>query len=61
LDIKADLPSYEAFLNSTEEYCVDYDFEPENAQIKNMAWTFKQKWFCSIVAITDMQEMLCLN
>jgi hypothetical protein len=53
--------SFQAFIFSTKEYCVDYDFEPECAIPEDTAWTQKEKWFCSWLAINDIREFMCLN
>jgi len=61
LDIRGEIPTYEEFIVDTTEYCVGYDFEPEDALIKEMSWTTEYKWYCSGLAVDDIKELVCLN
>ena len=51
----------EDLLESSEPYCVDYDFEPDNSGPDSTSWTHKEKWFMSCLAVLDLKELLCLN
>lgn len=56
-----DNPTYAEFIDSTEIYCADYDFEPVNAPVEKIAWTHNEKWFMSGLAVDDVKELVCLN
>jgi hypothetical protein len=56
-----DLPTYVEFIADTEEYCMSYDFEPEDALINEMSWTQNEKWFISGEAVDDIKRLVALN
>ena len=51
----------EDLLDSSNPYCLDYDFEPDNAEPEERSWTHNEKWFMSNLAVADVEELICLN
>ena len=53
---------YEELMSNSVIYGASWDFEPDNAYLnEERAWTYKEKWYSSLVAITDLQEMTFWN
>lgn len=53
---------YEELMTNSVIYGASWDFEPDDTYLlEDKSWTYKEKWFSSLVAIQDMEYMLCLN